>query len=280
MSKEFINYGTFLEFASLLDPENYPENYSGSGHRKSPKTLVKMIKMFDLYIYRFNHRIGLYGADNYIDAELSISPYDFCSDPKISKKNFGFDLQEYTESLITKIKDEEYIPTVPELEPYRVFINHKVFNDTLDNEIDLDFHSVLEDFVVGTSLGISPIDKKSSIVSEKYISNLQKQIVDYQDNFEFQLPHDCYYSELSESNCVARMQQVKKNMNILCCKLDNLSSMKNMNEGQRSKERNSTLRELGNYAKIYDDLKFFKKTHKCLPKSKSELEFCRTFPAD
>ena len=138
MSKqEFINYGTFLEFASLLNPENYPENYSGSGHRKSPKTLVKMIKMFDLYIYRFNHRIGLYGADNYIDAELSISPYDFCSDPKISKKNLGFDLQEYTESLITKIKDEEYIPTVPELEPYKVFINHKVFNDSLDNEIDL-----------------------------------------------------------------------------------------------------------------------------------------------
>ena len=280
MSKEFINYGTFLEFASLLDPENYPENYSGSGHRKSPKTLVKMIKMFDLYIYRFNHRIGLYGADNYIDAELSISPYDFCSDPKISKKNLGFDLQEYTESLITKIKDEEYIPTVPELEPYRVFINHKVFNDTLDNEMYLDFHSVLEDFVVGTSLGISPIDKKSSIVSEKYISNLQKQIADYQDNFEFQLPHDCYYSELSESNCVARMQQLKGRMNILCQKLDNLIGMKNMNNNQRSKERNSTLRELGNYAKIYNDLKFFKKTHKCLPKSKSKLEFCTTFPDD
>lgn len=275
-NKTFINYGTFLELASLLDPENY----SGSRHRKSPKTLVKMIKMFDLYIYRFNHRIGLYGADNYIDAELSISPYDFCSDPKISKNNLGFDLQEYTESLITKIKDEGYIPTVPELEPYRVFINHKVFNDTLDNEMDIDFHSVLEDFVVGTSIGISPIDKKSSIVSEKYISNLQKQIADYQDNFEFQLPHDCYYSELSESNCVARMQQVKRRMNILCCKLDNLIGMKNMNEGQRSKERNSTLRELGNYAKIYDDLKFFKKTHKCLPKSKSELEFCRTFPDD
>ena len=59
-NKTFINYGTFLECASLLDPENY----SGSGYRKSPKTLVKMIKMFDLYIYRFNHRIGLYGAYN------------------------------------------------------------------------------------------------------------------------------------------------------------------------------------------------------------------------
>lgn len=239
-----------------------------------------MIKMFDLYIYRFNHRIGLYGAENSIDAELTISPYDFCSDPNISKKNLGFDLQEYTESLITKIKDEEYIPTVEELYPYKVFIKHKMFNDTLDNDYDLDFHTVLEDFAVGTSLGISPIDKKSSIVSEKYISNLQKQIADYQDNFEFPLPHDCYYSELSESNCVARMRQVKKSIHILCCKLDILSGMKNMNSDQRSKERNSTLRELGNYAKIYDDLKFFKKTHKCLPKSKSELEFCRTYPDD
>lgn len=273
MSKqEFINYGTFLEFASLLNPENY----SGSGYRKSPKTLVKMIKMFDLYIYRFNHRIGLYGAENSIDVEFTISPYDFCSDPKISKKNLGFDLQEYTESLITKIKDEEYIPTVQELEPYRVFINHKVFNHTLD----LDFHTALEDFAVGTSICISPIDKKSYIVPENYISNLKNQIANYADNFENPLPNDCYYSELSESNCVARMHQVKKIMNILCCKLDNLSSMKNINEGQRSKERNSTLRELGNYAKIYDDLKFFKKTHKCLPKSKSELEFCRTFPDD
>ena len=279
-NKTFINYGTFLELASLLNPENY----SASGqYTKSPKGLVNKIKMFDLYLYRFNHRIGLYpGAEKDMQDIPYFSPYDFCSDTRLSKDNLGFDLEEYTKSLITKIKDEKYIPSVADLNPYQIFIDHKMSDEEFPDGFKYmnSFDTLLGDFLVGNADHMSPYEKDSSVISSKFIDELQNKIQNYSDNFESPLPNDCYYSELSESNCVARMQQVKKNMNILCCKLDNLNSMKNINPGQRSKERNSTLRELGNYAKIYDDLMFFNKTHKCLPKSKSELEFCRTFPDD
>jgi hypothetical protein len=263
MSKQFINYGTFLELASLLDPENYP-----GGSRKSPREIVTMIKMFDICLYRFNHGIDLYpvslNSDEYVN--VYTSPYDFCSDSRLSKDNLGFELEEYTKSLITKIKDENYILSISDLYTYELFTKHKIngwYNGT--------FWNVLEFFVISTATGIPSISKNTSIIG--LYSRSVKTIDSNAYNCDLPQPHDCYYVGLSESNCVARLIQVNKNIDELCYKLDILNSMTNIDKEEFTKEYNSILRMIGNYTKIRNDLKKFKNTHNCLPKSKSRLEF-------
>ena len=259
MSKENnINYSTFLEFASLLNPDNY----SDVGYRKSPRCLCNKIKMFDMYLFKLNNDRLYEGCKN--DIGRVITPYEFCQDEKLSEQNLGFNLEQYTLDLIERIKNEGYIPGINDLDPYQIFLNHKLFQ----NSDFADFDLGLEDYVTGFGrIRACPTDKGVICISE-----LNDQINDYIHNYESTLPCDCYYDGLSKKNCVARLELLYKDIDILYNKLGILGTM-DIHDQNYTREYNTTLRELGNYTKIRMDLEKYKKTHKCLPKSKSKLEF-------